>query len=375
MLILSFSPISGDARVLKQVTRFTRDFDVTTCGYGPKPAGVVEHIEIPRDVAYDNRDGRLIVLRLHRLSYWRVPAVAWVQERLSNREFDVAIANDVEAVPVAVELRPGHGVVADLHEYSPQLHAEFPAWRRLITPWFNWIVRTYVARADAWSTVSQGLVNEYHRNFGFRPELVANAAPYQQAEPRPVESPIRLVHSGAGLENRQLHLMAQAVVDARADVTLDFYLTLNSPAYLERLREFASEHPRIRVHDPVPYADLPAVLQQYDVGIFVLPPVNFNYEHSLPNKLFDFVQARLGMIVGPSPEMAAFVTERALGEVTEGFDVVSIRAAIERLTPESVRRFKAAADDQAADLSGERQTEIWAGMIDRMMCEPRSATQ
>ena len=39
LLILSFSPIASDARVLKQVDLFAEDYEVTTCGYGPAPAG------------------------------------------------------------------------------------------------------------------------------------------------------------------------------------------------------------------------------------------------------------------------------------------------------------------------------------------------
>ena len=35
LLILSFSPIASDARVLKQVRMLAQDHDVTTCGYGP----------------------------------------------------------------------------------------------------------------------------------------------------------------------------------------------------------------------------------------------------------------------------------------------------------------------------------------------------
>ncbi|MEK8228005.1 hypothetical protein NKG05_20820 [Oerskovia sp. M15] len=39
LLILSFSPIVNDARVLKQVEEFREDYEVTTCGYGEAPAG------------------------------------------------------------------------------------------------------------------------------------------------------------------------------------------------------------------------------------------------------------------------------------------------------------------------------------------------
>ena len=37
LLIISFSPIARDARVLKQVRLFTPKYEVTTCGFGPAP--------------------------------------------------------------------------------------------------------------------------------------------------------------------------------------------------------------------------------------------------------------------------------------------------------------------------------------------------
>lgn len=367
MLILSYSPIVGDARVLKQVSRFTEDFDVTTLGYGAAPEGVVEHISMPRDIRYDDRDGKLVLLKRYRSAYWGISAVKWSRAALKGRRFDVIIANDVEAVPVAVKLKPRYGVLADLHEYSPRLHDDNPAWFEKITPWFNWVVRRYVTKAQAWTTVSEGLAAEYERNFGFKAELVSNATPHHELQPTPVSRPIRLVHSGAGLVNRQLHLMAEAVATADADVTLDFYLTANHPAYMEELKSLAATTDRVRVLDPVPYSELVRTLNQYDVGVFLLPPLTFNYRHALPNKLFDFVQARLGIVVGPSPEMAAYVRDFDLGLVAEEFTMESFRSAIEALTVDDVIQFKRNAHASAAELAGERQVEKWDRIVKGMM--------
>jgi hypothetical protein len=365
MLILSFSPIAGDARVLKQVARFTQDFDVTTCGFGPAPAGVARHIQVPDGLKIDDLDGRLITLRLYRRAYWKLGAIAWAKKALAGSRFDVAIADDVEAVPLAVGLEPAHGVLADLHEYSPRLHDDDPAWFRRITPWYEAIVRRYVTKAWSWSTVSRGIVAEYEKNFGFRAELVTNAAPYAEFQPSPAaaSAPIRLVHSGACLRGRNLLEMAEAVATAANDVTLDFYLTPNHPAYLEKLREFAATTPRITVHDPVPYAQLLATLNGYDVGIHVLPPLNFNNRLALPNKLFDYVQARLGVVIGPSQEMRHYVDEYGIGVVADDFTVDAARAAIERLTHEDVARFKANAHANAVELGAEKQVDVWERLI------------
>lgn len=362
-LILSFSPIARDARVLKQVSLLAETHQVVTCGYGEPPVQSVRHIRIPDDCRVDDPQPNLLIRRRYRKAYWRMSGVRWVVENSPKGEFDVVIANDVEAVPIALALRAKRGVLADLHEYSPRLHDDRVLWRARNQPFLEWLCQRYVSRAQAWTTVSAGLAREYHDRFGFRPEVVTNATPYKELRETPVGSPIRLVHSGAGLRNRSLMLMAEAVETADADVTLDFYLTPNHPDHVDELRRFAELSTRVTVHDPVPYERLVETLHQYDVGLFVLPPITFNYRWALPNKLFDFVQARLGVLIGPSPEMAAYVRAHGIGEIADDFTVDATRRAVERLSRERVASMKENSSRCAAELSSGPQLETWRRVI------------
>ncbi|GAA2235041.1 glycosyltransferase family 4 protein [Rarobacter faecitabidus] len=365
LLILSFSPIASDARVLKQVRGLSSDFDVTTCGYGDAPAGVAEHLQIPSSTPNRPFGG---YLRLHAYSaaYWLMPSVRAAKSAIGKRAFDIVLANDVEAVPLALSLRPHRGVHADLHEYSPLLHEDIPAWRALQTPYLNWLCRRHVSRAASWSTVSRGLAEQYEREFGFRPELVTNAAPFEELSPSSTSERIRLVHSGVGMRDRFLETLVEAVTAAHVDVSLDLYLVPNEPAYVDELRSNVAGNPRVTVHDPVPYADLARTLNGYDVGVHLLPPVNFNNRWALPNKLFDYVQARLGVLIGPSPEMAHYVNEYGIGKVADGFASGDLTVAIDQLTPDRVSAWKAAADANAERLCAESQVQIWRAAIERL---------
>lgn len=363
LLILSFSPIASDARVLKQIDLFQDDYAVTTCGIGPFERAGVEHIRIPDGLPARNLDGRLITLRLYRAAYGRIGAVRWARRALRARRFDMILADDVEAVPIALELRPARGVHADLHEYTPRLHEENEAWARRIKPFWDWVCRRYVRRASSWTTVSDGLALEYEREFGFRPGIVVNAAPYAALEPQPVGEPLRLVHSGACLRSRNVMAVVEGVARVTRPVTLDLYLTPNDPAHLEEIRARADEVEGVTLHPPVPYADLIATLNGYDVGVHVLAPTNFNNRWALPNKLFDYVQARLGVLVGPSPEMARVVEERGIGVVAADFETDAIAAAIDGLTAPAVREYKANAAASAQSLSAQAQSAAWSRAI------------
>lgn len=368
LLILSFSPIVRDARVLKQVRLFAPDYDVTTLGYGERPDGVVEHLRIPDELLSWRLDRTALILRRFRRAQQGQEVVRWAREQLTGRRFDVVLADDAETLPLAVSLHPDGGVHADLHEYAPRQKEGVPRWRAFVAPYVRWLCRTYLPQVDSVTTVAGRLAAEYTREFGVGVEVVTNATPLRRAEPRPVHDPLLLVHSGASLPDRHLERTIEAMGLVRDGMRLDLYLTRNDPAHLDRLREQAARigPDRVRVLDPVPYEELVETLAQYDVGVFSIPPVSFNYANTLPNKLFDFVQARLAVVVSPSPEMADVVHRYGLGLVTEDYSARSLAETLDRLEVAAVQRFKAASHAAAEELSAQEQLAGWRDPIDAL---------
>lgn len=366
LLIFSYSNLVGDARLLKQISGFANDYEVTTCGYGETPDPRVKHVQLSGDHPIWAYDRIALMTKQYRRAYWGSPAIQEAKRALAGREFDVILANDVDPVGVALSLNPRYGVHVDLHEYSPRQKEDLLRWRLFVAPFIRWMVRRFVARANSWTTVSGGLAREYTRVFGFKPGLVTNASPMHDFEVTPCGSPIRLVHSGAALRDRKLEIMVDALEQTTANVTLDLFVTPNDPAYVAELRERSKTLASLTVHDPVPYRELITRLHDYDAGVFVLEPVNFSYRWALPNKLFDFVQARLGMIVGPSPEMVDLVNDYDLGAVADSFTATSLAHQFDRLTPERVQTWKSAADRAAAELSSETQVQKWRDAIARL---------
>ncbi len=360
LLILSFSDINSDARVLKQVRLFKRDYAVTTASLGEPPEGVTNHIQLPVGNTLGSVNRRYIVLKQYRLAYWRIPTIkkAWRVLAQQRGRFDVILSNDLDAAPLALRLKPRLGVHADLHEYFPALHDENITWVKVIKPWINWLISHYVARAQSVTTVSHGLEQAYRDQFNLEPSFVPNATPYANLDVKEVIPPIKLVHSGAGLPRRRMEIMLDAVEATSKNITLDLYLTANNPAYISELRKRYTSQ-RITFHDPVPYSQLVSTLNCYDVGIFILPPVNFSYKWALPNKVFDFIQARLGILVGPSPEMTDLVAQCQNGVVANSFEVNDVVQAIETLTVENVTQFKAASNRAAPELCAEKQVNGW----------------
>jgi glycosyltransferase involved in cell wall biosynthesis len=380
ILVLSFTPFDKEPRALKQVQFLRGAHDVTTAGFGPLTRFPdVPHIEIPatRQQRWGTF-GRLLTAGLLLLRWYRPLRLTNEWDRAAARllgdgRWDVVIAHDLKALEAGLALAPRHGVILDLHEYAPRQEEHSFLWRLLLAPYYRWMCRRLVPRTAAVVTVSQGIVDEYRRVFGIESTLVVNATPYADLEPRPVGSTLRLVHSGGVAVQRRLDIMIRGVRDSSADVILDLYLVdSGAPALLAELKDLAAGDPRIRILDPVPYTDLIRTLNGYDIGLSIFPPTTFNLAHCLPNKFFDYVQARLGEIVGPSPEMARFVEEYGIGLVLPDFEPSSLAAALDSLTPERVASWKTASAAHAGDLSSESQAGIWDELVARVLADDSS---
>jgi len=110
-------------------------------------------------------------------------------------------------------------------------------------------------------------------------------------------------------------------------------------------------------------------LNDYDMGIFLLPPVNFNYAHALPNKFFEFIQARLAVAIGPSPEMASIVEEYGFGVVAKSFNPADLGVALSRMSEADLVRYKLAADIAAESLNDKPGSQVLLRMVERQLAQ------
>ncbi len=368
ILDVSFSPLVRDARVLRQLSVVADYGELTTLGYGPATAYSDHHLEIPAQAPPlpQTPAGVVnLVLHRHRAADVQAPAARAALSLLQGRTFDAIIVNDARALPLALtvaETSADAPVWVDLHEWAPEERTNLTSWRLLVAPWIDHICRHDLPRVAAATTVGERIAELYADRYGVRPRLMRNAAPYADLAPTPVASrgPIRLVHSGGAVPGRALDTMIEATVAAGEAFTLDLYLVpaADGGRYLGELRELAGPNSTVTFHDPVPPADLPATLNPYDVGIFWIPPYNQNARLTLPNKLFDYVQARLAVAVGPTVEMQDIVETHGLGVVSDGFELTQIVDSLGTLTPQRVAAFKAASHAAAHSLSFEAEARV-----------------
>jgi hypothetical protein len=86
----------------------------------------------------------------------------------------------------------------------------------------------------------------------------------------------------------------------------------------------------------------------------------------LPNKFFEFVQARLAVAIGPSPEMERFVRQYGFGVVADSFEPRALAARIAALTPADIEAMKQRADVASRELHAERASAVFVSEVDRL---------
>jgi hypothetical protein len=373
ILSVSLSTLVRDARVLRQLEVLARHGDVTSVGFGTTPPHVATHLQVEDGLASLPQTplgvAKLATRRL-RSAELAAPAIRRAGELLAGRRFDLVVANDARALPLAHAVADGAPVWADMHEWAAEEFSHVRSWRLLVAPLMDHLCRTYLPRSAAVTTVCEPLADRYAARYGIpAPAVVRNAGPWRDLVPsRGEDSRLRLVHSGGAIPGRNLELLVDAT-NRLEHTTLDLYLVraADGGRYLRHLEELAARSGRVTIHDPVPPAELPSVLNQYDVGAFSMPPININAEYALPNKFFDFVQARLAHAIGPAPEMARLVRRYHLGVVADDFGTDSFVRALSALDPDAVRAAKAASHEHARALSSEQDEAVADGVLERLL--------
>lgn len=357
ILILSFSVIRSDPRVMRQIRLLENDgrYKVSVAGFGQSPEANIEFFELfrPSSTFLDKVFWSVKLLVGAFASYGN--SLAYVQQCrdiFSKIQFDLVIANDISSLPLGIALAKGSPVLLDAHEYSPREFDDRLLWRISFGRYYHYVCTKYLSSVSSMVTVCQGIADEYLRIYGVKAGVVYNAPEDQLLTPIvSKDETIRLIHHGAAIRSRHLEVMIEMMSYLDDRFVLDFMLVETDPKYMSQLRALCEGSEKIKFIRPVATHEICQRLNHYDLGVYLLPPVNFNHEHALPNKFFEFIQARLALAIGPSPEMSKLLKFYGCGVVADSFEPKSLARAIEKISREDIFVYKQAAHRAAADLN------------------------
>jgi hypothetical protein len=369
LLIVSTTHTAKDVRIMRHINFLADHFDIETIGYGDSPPNVQRHIKIPDDVKYLPISLKALlphILRMFGLSSQRIQAIQFLKRTVETTRSDIVLLNDVQTLPLLEHLQCP--TVVDMHEYAPLEMEDDWRFRLFLQRYYTWLCEKYLPLANAVTTVSNGLASEYQKVFGVECTVVLNARDYRDLKVHEHKSsPMRLVHSGLAAKARRLEVMMNSVANLSGFV-LDMYL-VSAPRQsrtLRKLKRLADQTNNIRILDPVPSDTLPEVLNSYDLSLPYIAPANFSLEHCMPNKLFDSIQARIGIVSGPSPDMADFCKNHKIGFSTKRFSSAELRGLLISLNATEVNSLKRASDVCAILVTAEAEAKKLHEILHKM---------
>jgi glycosyltransferase involved in cell wall biosynthesis len=227
-----------------------------------------------------------------------------------------------------------------------------------------------IGAVDAVVTVSEPIATELHQRYGLsrRPTVVLNVPVGAEPSKGPTvrdsaglgpEVPL-LVYSGGISHARGIDVLVRALADL-PDVHVVLVPVPHPHPMEAELRALAVElgvQNRLHVVPPTGQDALIRYLSGADVAIHPMPGGSPNHDQALPNKLFEYLHARLPLVVSDARLMSDFVRRNDLGAVFRSGDAADLARAVRQVLdfPPSV--------DHLTDLANEFS---WQGQEDAVL--------
>lgn len=399
-LIISYSFLNSDPRVLRQIGFLGKQFDIYTAGITASNHAnekdfvplllsftINFHIKFPPILRkavsfffvhpiyfFSNLYEKLYQFYYLKLSrnydkyYWTLHRRKSLN-KLSKIKVDLIIANDITALPLAVKLKELYGskIYYDAHEYAPLEYDNDPKWLKFQSPYFTYLSKHYIPIADYCTTVGQMIADKFLELTGKQFDVVYNSPVYNDL---PIilkeDHVIRCVHHGVASPVRKIENMVDAFIELGPKFELHLMLMNNDNNYYQNLISKAQKFENIFMHKTVPTNEIPMFINQFDLTLIFIPPINFNYACSLPNKFFESIQARIMLVCGPLKEQEYLINKYKLGIVAKGFESKDIVDVLNELDKTTIKQFKENADKAAHLLSAEKIMERLVDNINRL---------
>ena len=210
---------------------------------------------------------------------------------------------------------------------------------------------------------SQGIANFYENKYPVKFSIVRNLPlPLKQEDELPVDRSTcdrkTIIYQGALNMGRGLEQAVRAMQYLEeADLLL-----VGSGDLDESLRNLVKELDltNVKFTGRIPLEEVMHLTRKASVGISVEEDMGLNYHFALPNKLFDYIQASIPVVVSDLPEMSRIVKNYEIGMITTSLEPHSLAEVFREALFNEVRRKQWGANLRiaAAELNWNREKPI-----------------
>ena len=187
LLIISFSDIANDSRVLKQIYWTKDKYQLTVAGFGNINDRDIEFIQItePQESML-KKMGRYFHMASFQFEnfYWSLPFVREAYEKLKNKEFDVIIANELQCLPLSVRIKKNAHILFDAHEFYLEDISSSRLKKRIYRSYAYRMLSKYLPYVELLTSPSKFINKLYEDLFDIRTDEILNIPFYHDLEPK-----------------------------------------------------------------------------------------------------------------------------------------------------------------------------------------------
>ncbi len=374
ILIITERTLHNAPRVIREIDALINDFKIYTVGITPPNQKIEKHF--PFELIKNSVFVRGTLLLKRKFLKNRTPNKLIYKGKLQKIENiiqevkpHIVIIHEPINLSYLSELKPKYNfkLVLNAHEYYPLEYEELPNWKETMQPFYEGVYRQFLPKVDLFINVCDSIRKKCLNEFNKDSIVITNASSYTPIATKLCkQTPIKIIHHGNAIPGRKIEDMIQMMDYLNENYELYLMLSDNKSEYFNSLVELAKQRKNIFILEPVPFKKIIETINQYDIGLYILPPTNFNNSIALPNKFFEFLQAKLCIAIGPSPEMKSLVEQYQLGIIANDFQPKSLAEKLLSLNINDINQFKKNAEEVSKNLCAEQNNKVLLDEISRL---------
>lgn len=279
---------------------------------------------------------------------------------------DIFVANDLDTLPsnYLVSKIKHKSLVYDSHEYFTEV-PELLGRKNVRKVWLT-IEKIIFPNLNDIITVNDSIAKEYYKRYNKNLIVVRNLSLKNNITKIKNRTEIGLIPNkkliimqGAGIN---INRGAEEMVMAMQYIENALLIILGNGDVINILKKMVTEHrltEKIQFFPKMEYSEMMQYTMNADLGVTLDKLDNPNYLYSLPNKIFDYIQAGIPVLSSPVIEIKKIIENYIIGDIVHSHDPMQIAEKVNEIfnSEGRIKKWKSNIKRAASELCWENEKQ------------------